>query len=137
MRMAEAPEGAELIESSDTRFPVLMASEVYMLPGVPELFRSQLEAVLARLPGEPVVLRTLYLRARESELARPLDAVAAAMPDVAFGSYPTFDDALDYRVKVTIEHRDAARVDEAAARLRHDFPADALVREGEPLPKEE
>lgn len=129
MRMAEAPEGAELLESGDTRFPVLMASEVYLLPGVPELFRAQLEAVLARLPGEPVVLHTLFLRARESDLARPLDAAAAAMPDVAFGSYPTFDDSLDYRVKVTIEHRDAARVKEAAARLRRDFPAGDIVRE--------
>jgi molybdenum cofactor synthesis domain-containing protein len=129
LRMAEGPEGAQLIASSDTRFPVLMASDVYMLPGVPELFRSQLETVVARLPGQPVSLRTLYLQARESDLARVLDATAAAMPDVAFGSYPTFDATLDYRVKVTIEHADQARVAAASERLRRDFPAGIIVRE--------
>lgn len=131
LRMAEGPQGAELleVEGHDTRFPVLSCDGVYMLPGVPDLFRVQLEAVLSRLPGQPLTLSTLFLKTRESDIARALDAVALSMPDVAFGSYPVFDAALDYQVKVTIEHPDAQRVQLAAQRLRHDFPAGIVVRE--------
>ena len=129
LRMAEAPEGSELVESKDAGYPVLVCDGVYMLPGVPEFFRLQLEVVLSQLPGTPLVLRNLYLRAREADIARSLDAIAMAMPQVAFGSYPTFDPSLDYHVKITIEHGDPGEVDLAAARLRAELPVGALVRE--------
>jgi molybdenum cofactor synthesis domain-containing protein len=129
LRMAEAPEGSELVESKDAGYPVLMCDRVFMLPGVPEFFRAQLEAVLQQLPGDPVTLRNLYLRARESDIARTLDAIAMAMPHVAFGSYPTFDPSLDHLVKITIEHGDARQVEAAAARLRAELPGEVLVRE--------
>ena len=54
--------------------------------------------------------------------------MALAMPEVQIGSYPTFDRALDYRVKVTVEHALAAPVDDAVARLLALLPAAALVR---------
>jgi molybdenum cofactor synthesis domain-containing protein len=130
MRMAEGPEGSELVESADARFPVLHCDGVFLLPGVPELFRTQLEAVLPRLPGAPLALRTLYLRSRESDIANALDAAARDMPLVAFGSYPTFDAALDHLVKLTIEHLDPVQVEAAAARLRSALPSGAIVREG-------
>jgi molybdopterin-biosynthesis enzyme MoeA-like protein len=129
MRMAEGPEGSSLVESSDTRFPVLECDGVFMLPGVPELFQLQLEAVLTRLPGAPLAQRALYLRARESDIAHTLDAVALALPQVAFGSYPTYDPSLDYRVKLTIEHEAGTEVEAAAARLRADLPQGSIVRE--------
>lgn len=129
LRMAEVPEGAELVDSAHTSFPVVVCEGVFMLPGVPEFFRAQLEAVLALLPGRPVVLRTLYLRAQEADIAQALDAVALSLPHVAFGSYPTFDGTLDYRVKLTIEHDERHVVDTAVARLRASLPAGALVRE--------
>jgi molybdenum cofactor synthesis domain-containing protein len=129
LRMAEAPEGSELVESPDGRYPVLECDGVFMLPGVPEFFRLQLEAILGLLPGAPVALRVLYLRARESDIAKTLDAVAMAMPEVAFGSYPTFDRALDYQVKITIEHGEQRLVDEAAVRLRAELGGAMVVRE--------
>lgn len=129
MRMAEGPEGFELVESADDRFPVLGCDRVYMLPGVPELFRVQLEAVLPLLPGAPLALKTLYLRSREPDIAGALDAVALALPQVAFGSYPTWDASLDHRVKLTIEHEDREAVEAAAARLRADLPQGSIVRE--------
>jgi len=131
LRMAEAPAGAELIPLRDSvgRFPVLACDGVYMLPGVPDLFHAQLEAVLARLPMQKLTLRTLFLMARESDLARALDAIALAMPDIAFGSYPTFDLGLDYQVKITIEHADPARVAAATERLRRELPPRSIVRE--------
>lgn len=129
LRMAEAPEGSEFLESADFGYPVLVCDGVFMLPGVPEFFRTQLESVLKVLPGTPVAIRTLYLRARESDIARVLDAVALTMPQVSFGSYPTFDRSLDYQVKITIEHGDPQEVEVATARITAELPQGIIVRE--------
>lgn len=129
LRLADAPEGTRLLPQQGTWYPVLAVDELFLLPGVPPLFRLQLETVLALLPGEPVVARALYLRRGEGAIAAALDAVALALPQVSIGSYPQFDRDLDHAVKVTLEARDARDVEEALARLRARLPADALVRE--------
>ncbi|NMO20601.1 competence/damage-inducible protein A [Pyxidicoccus fallax] len=128
MRLADAPEGAVLLPQAGSWFPVLMVDDVYLLPGVPQLFRMQLETVLARLSGKPVVLRCLYLRLGESEIAAVLDRVALDMPHVAIGSYPEFDPGKDYRVKITVEFAEAGPVDEALERIVRGLPEGAVVR---------
>src|SRR5215468_5910884 len=45
LRMADMPEGSELIREKGLRWPVLATENVYVLPGVPELFRSKFEAI--------------------------------------------------------------------------------------------
>lgn len=128
LRLADAPEGAVLIAQPGSWYPVLTVEDVFMLPGVPQLFRAQLEAVLARLQGTPVHLRMLYLNRGESAVAAVLDRVALDMPHVAIGSYPTFDRTLDYVVKVTVEGTEVTAVEEAVARLRKGLPENAIVR---------
>ncbi len=128
LRLAEAPEGSELIFQPDARYPVLACDDVYMLPGVPQLFRLQLETVIGRLPVTPVVVQVLYLGCTEAEIAGAIDTVALAMPEVAIGSYPTFDPAAGYKVKVTLEHSQAAPVTAAADRLAALLPPGCLLR---------
>ncbi|HEY8212321.1 MAG TPA: competence/damage-inducible protein A [Myxococcaceae bacterium] len=128
LRMADAPQGAELWFQEGTWFPILTCDGVHMLPGVPQLFRHQLETVLARLPGAPVHVRCLYLSAAEAEIAGALDSVALDMPQVSIGSYPSFDRAIDYSVKVTIEHADRAPVEEALERVRRALPQGSVLR---------
>lgn len=129
LRLADAPEGAVLLAQEGTWFPVLAVENVFLLPGVPQLFKLQLETVLTRLRGTPVHLRCLYLRLGESTIAAVLDRVALDMPHVAIGSYPVFDAALDYRVKVTVEAVELAPVEEAVARIRRGLPPDAVIRQ--------
>lgn len=128
MRLAEAPQGGYLIEQQGTWYPVLACDDIFMLPGVPSLFRLQLETVLPRLSGTKVQLVNLYLSLHEPEIAKALDAVALSMPDVAIGSYPRFDRGLDYRVKVTVEHPEKARVEEAVSRFVRGLGDGGLVR---------
>ncbi|GMU59164.1 MAG: hypothetical protein AMXMBFR34_09270 [Myxococcaceae bacterium] len=130
LRMAEAPEGSELIAMGDTRFPVLLCDRVFMLPGVPQYFRAQLEAVLPRIPPEPVTLQVLFVDLGEPELAPILDRVALALPHVAFGSYPVFEKDAGYRVKLTVEHRLVAEVSAAVGRLLAELPGSSIVRRG-------
>jgi molybdenum cofactor synthesis domain-containing protein len=129
LRLADAPEGAVLLPQEGTWFPVLTVDNIFLLPGVPQLFKLQLETVLARLRGTPVHLCSLYLRLGESAIAAVLDRVALDMPHVAIGSYPVFDATLDYRVKVTVEAPEAAPVAQAVARIRGGLPADAVLRQ--------
>ncbi|QRK05870.1 competence/damage-inducible protein A [Archangium violaceum] len=128
LRLADAPEGAVLIHQPGSWYPVLTVEDVFMLPGVPQLFRTQLDAVLSRLRGTPVHLRMLYLNLGESAVAAVLDRVALDMPHVAIGSYPMFDRTLDYLVKVTVEGVEKDAVEEAMARLLAGLPAGSVLR---------
>jgi molybdenum cofactor synthesis domain-containing protein len=128
LRLADAPEGSVLIAQPGSWYPVLTVDDVFMLPGVPQLFRMQLEAVLARLSGTPVYLRVLYLGHGESAIAAVLDRVALDMPHVAIGSYPVFDRSLDYLVKVTVESVERTSVEEALTRLLAALPEGAVLR---------
>ncbi len=128
MRLSDAPAGSTLLHHPSIKFPVLECARTFMLPGVPQLFRVQLEVVLGQLPSAPLTLRTLYLDASEAQIAQVLDAIALGRPDVAIGSYPTFDLADDYRVKLTVEHADPAQVAHVVERLASELPAGSILR---------
>jgi molybdopterin-biosynthesis enzyme MoeA-like protein len=127
LRLADAPEGTRLLALEEGWFPVLACEDLFLLPGVPELFKLQLERVLQDLPGRPVVVRQLLLDASESEIAPALDAVALATPEVAIGSYPQFGKSAGFRVKVTVEHEEAAKVEAVVQVLRATLPAGTLL----------
>lgn len=129
LRMAEGPEGSTLIPCGDLRFPVLECDGVFMLPGVPQLFKVQLEAVLSKLPGTPGVLRQLYLSVGEAEIAAALDSIARSWPHVAFGSYPTWGEGTDHRVRLTIEHPSGEIVEQAVAALEAALGASIIRKE--------
>ena len=42
MKMAEVPEGAVLNDSGDARFPTVQLENVYILPGIPQIFERKL-----------------------------------------------------------------------------------------------
>ncbi|MBL8924081.1 MAG: competence/damage-inducible protein A [Myxococcaceae bacterium] len=128
LRLAEAPQGSRLIPGPKLKYPVLACDDLYLLPGVPELFEAQLDTVLEGLEGQPVVTRTIFLDAHEHELAPVLDAAALAEPEIGIGSYPTFDPAAGYRVRVTVEHVEQARVDAMIDRLVKQLPSTAVIR---------
>jgi molybdopterin-biosynthesis enzyme MoeA-like protein len=101
--------------------------EIYLLPGVPSLFRMQFEALADRFRDQPFYLRALYLGTGEVAITAALDAVVARHPAVTIGSYPRFDDA-DHRVKLTVESRDPAQVEAALADLERSLPPGAVLR---------
>ncbi len=128
LRLAEAPEGYELLPLEGGWFPALFCDGVFMLPGVPQLFRLQLEVALGRVEGTPLQLKQIYLSVGEGEIAAALDKVALAAPDVAIGSYPTFDRSAGYHVKLTVEHAEAAKVDAVVGELLRVLPSGSVLR---------
>jgi molybdenum cofactor synthesis domain-containing protein len=117
LRMADVPDGATLVEADHPSWPVASIRNVYILPGVPLIFRRKFGAIRERFRLPPFHVRRLYCAAEEGALARHLDEVVAAFPQVGVGSYPRWD-APDFRVLVTLESKDEAALAAAVAQLR-------------------
>ncbi|HEX4949682.1 MAG TPA: competence/damage-inducible protein A [Blastocatellia bacterium] len=112
LRMADVPEGAELVYGGEMRFPVIAYRNVFIFPGVPELFRKKFTAIRERFRVAPFYLRTVHTLEDEFDIAERLQTVADAHPAVAIGSYPNFASP-EYRVKLTLESKIEAAVDSA------------------------
>jgi len=130
LRLADVPEGAELVYGRDTTWPVVSYRNVFILPGVPALFKRKFQDISDRFRAQPVTLAKVYVTADEGSIAPSLDAVVAAFADVKLGSYPRFDER-DFRVMLVIEGADAARVIAAQAELVARL-GEAVVRVDEP-----
>jgi len=124
--MADIPDGSTLVTGEGLRWPVLAVGPVYVLPGVPEHFRSKFEAIRERFRAEPFHTRVTYTREDEFDIAPRLNRVAADHPDVDIGSYPNFASS-DYRVKITIESKVAEAVERAFADLLRLLDQSSLV----------
>jgi molybdopterin-biosynthesis enzyme MoeA-like protein len=127
LRMADVPEGSDLIREGGMRWPVLVVENAFVLPGVPELFRGKFEAIRERFRAAPFYIRALYTREDEFDIASRLDRVAADHPGVEIGSYPTFTRE-DYRVKITIESKEEEAVERARAALVDLLDPSSLVQ---------
>ncbi len=126
LRMAEVPDGTELIHGGHIRWPVICVRNVYVLPGVPEIFRAKFDAIAERFRDGAFYLRSVYLDADEGTIAERLRDLESEH-GVAVGSYPRLDRA-DHRVRVTIEARDPAPVDAAVDALLAGCPPAWIVR---------
>jgi molybdenum cofactor synthesis domain-containing protein len=119
LRMADIPAGARLIQGAapdPTRWPVVAVNNVYVLPGVPVIFRRKFELLRDLLRAPPIFTCVVGSALGEGPIAATLDTVVAEFPDVAVGSYPQSDPTL-FKVKLTLDGRDEARVRAAKGRL--------------------
>lgn len=110
-RMALTPVGAALYDTPDIHWPTVVMDKVWILPGVPELFRMKLAVVRAHLRGPRAIFsRAIYTLLQEAELTALLDRIVAEHPRVEIGSYPKWFDP-EYRTKITFdgEDQDAVR----------------------------
>jgi molybdenum cofactor synthesis domain-containing protein len=113
LRVARLPAGAKLRWDGD-QWPVCQVQNAWIMPGSPHHLRRQFEAISEALRGTPRAQQTILLTAGEGLLAPLLEEVARRFPGVTPGSYPAVAQE-PWRVKVTLEGEDAARVAEAAA----------------------
>lgn len=127
LKMTEVPQGAELLRGGSLRFPTILVRNVYILPGVPEIFRQKFEAIRERFRDQPFHLRSVYVGVGEGTLAPHLNGLLTEFPELMLGSYPEFSNP-EYRVKVTLESKDRSYLEEALERFLARLPADAVVR---------
>ena len=130
LRMARAPEGAELIPNPTSGAPGVKMGNVYIMAGVPSIAAAMLAALDGKLEGgRPVVSSTVGAYAPESEVADLLRETEEAHAGVAIGSYPFFKDG-KYGANFVVRSDDGELVDRTAKALEQRL-ADAGI---EPFP---
>jgi molybdenum cofactor synthesis domain-containing protein len=128
LRMALVPDGAVLATSPDGAWPVVVMQNVWLLPGVPEVFREKLATVRAWMRGPaPFVSRAVYTLLEEARIKPLLDALVLGHAEVEIGSYPRWFEPT-YKTKITFDARDLALVEAAARALVELLPTGTLVR---------
>jgi len=115
LRMGLVPNGARLVTTADISWPTVVMGNVWILPGVPELFRMKLAVVRAHVRGPHAFSSgSVYTKLDEGQLKPLLDEIVTRFPDVMVGSYPKwFDD--DYKTKLTFDASDSQRMQLARA----------------------
>ena len=125
-RMAMLPQGTQL-STADGRWPMLQVANVLVLPGVPSMVMSRVEALCARVGRPRPWLASVYFTCDEWTCVAAIDALVAAFPDVEVGSYPIFHEA-DHRLKLTLESEDELQVRAAVDQVTAGIGAAHLVR---------
>lgn len=131
LRMARVPEGARLVTGPQIPWPAIVMRNVWVLPGVPEVFRMKMPLVERELGGDrPFVTAAVFTTLDEGHLKADLDRVVERFRDVDVGSYPKWGDER-YKTKVTFDARDEARVAAARAELIGLLSPDVVVEVAE------
>lgn len=118
LRMADMPEGAELIDNPVSVAPGFQVENVFVLAGIPRVAQAMFEGIRHRLAGgPPIISRSVLVFAPEGEVAAMLAAVQDRCAAVEIGSYPFF--RFDRPgTNVVLRGTDPAQLDAALAALR-------------------
>jgi molybdenum cofactor synthesis domain-containing protein len=127
LKMAEVPEGALLLAEDALVFPAVVVRNIYVLPGVPEIFRQKFDALKERFRESPFHLRSVFVNMPEGTLADHLNELLRRHRDLLLGSYPEFFNT-EYKVKVTLESKDRECVTRALDDFLDRLPPGAVVR---------
>jgi molybdenum cofactor synthesis domain-containing protein len=127
LKMAEVPAGAQLLDAGDLWFPLIVVRNVYIYPGIPDLLRKKFESARDRFRGEPFVLKKVYVRKHESDIAPALNDLLREFPDLLLGSYPKILES-SFHVELTLESRQEAYVESALESLLKRLPGEAVFK---------
>ncbi|HUY68174.1 MAG TPA: competence/damage-inducible protein A [Alphaproteobacteria bacterium] len=113
-RMAQAPEGAALIDNPISAAPGFRIENVHVLAGVPDIAAAMMDTIAATLKHGPAIHSIAVSGAvAESRLADDLRILAARWPQLDIGSYPWFRQG-HYGTALVVRGTDQAAVAAAA-----------------------
>ena len=122
MLLANIPDGAEQLYSDRSPWPLTVFKNVWILPGVPEIFLMKLNIVAEHLKGDaPFVSRAVFTKLDEAMLKPLLDSTVSEHPGVEIGSYPRWQDPT-YETKVTFDGKDRDAVERAFEEFQKKLP---------------
>lgn len=128
LKMADVPEGARLITNATMQWPTVAVDNVYIFPGVPEVFRMKFEVLRHHLGCDAQYFsRASYTQCDEGQIAAQLEQLEITFPGVSIGSYPTFRSS-DYQTKITFDGRDSDETRRAQIDFENSLEPRQLVR---------
>ena len=117
LKMTLMPEGAEEIPNRISSAPGFRIENVYVLAGVPSIFRAMFDELAPKLRrGPPIQSRSVRARAGESIVAAELGKIQRLYPAIDIGSYPGADEN-GYFANLVFRGRSLAEIDESMAAL--------------------
>ena len=118
LRMARIPKGASLIENPISKAPGFKMGNVFVLAGVPKIFKAMVKNVLLNLKsGSPFISRTVTLLKAEGDIAESLEKIVREFKGGSVGSYP-FEENGIIGTNVVITHQDPALVETICQKIR-------------------
>jgi molybdenum cofactor synthesis domain-containing protein len=127
LRMAEVPEGSRLIGAENLSLPIVAYENVYIFPGIPETVQRKFARIREQFREAPYVLRRIYLRCDEGDIAADLFQAIDRFPALQLGSYPILHNP-DHNVVLTLESKRADEVEGAVRFLLDRLPPSRIVR---------
>lgn len=125
LRMADIPEGARVVEGDENDWPIVQMANVYILPGLPGIFRAKLPALQQAIGAtRPFISHAVYTTLHETDIATTLRTLEEAHVTVDIGSYPVL--AQKYRVRITFDSKHQEAIDQAVADLLKAVPKEAI-----------
>lgn len=89
LKMADVPEGAELIDNPVSAAPGYRIGNVFVMAGVPRIMQAMFDNIKGQLRGGAKILsRSVAAYITEGTIAAELTAIQGSFPDVEIGSYP-------------------------------------------------
>jgi molybdenum cofactor synthesis domain-containing protein len=120
LRMARIPDGASLILNPVSQAPGFRLDNVFVMAGVPAVFRAMLESVRPELTGgAPVASHSFRVHLPEGVVAAGLGVIAEKHPEVSVGSYPFMLGGPG--TNIVARSSDGAALEAAVAELRALF----------------
>jgi len=127
LKMAEVPEGAELIKDETIAFPLLIFKNIYILPGIPVFLEKKFFVIEKLFHEQPFLLKKVYVKEYEPAIAPRLNEIVKNHKDVKIGSYPVVGNK-DYYVMVTLESLDGKNLNSALDDLLQKIPKKKIVK---------
>jgi FAD synthetase len=127
LRMANVPEGAELLATEALFAPVVKIHNVFIFPGIPRILQERFHAIKERFREAPYFLKNVYVKLGEGIIAKMLNDVLAQFPGLLLGSYPVLE-IPEYKVKVTFESKDPQYLQRALQSFLSSLPDGAIHR---------
>ena len=89
LRMCRIPESATLIQNPISKAPGFSLENVFVMAGVPSIFKAMVDSVVSELTGGlPLLSISLRVERGEGDIATKLSEIAKEHSDISIGSYP-------------------------------------------------
>lgn len=127
LKMAGVPEGTEVIDLGNTRFPLVSFRNIFIFPGIPKYLREKFSLIRERFRCSPFLLKKFFLNAEETEIAEILTTIVRDNRDAALGSYPVMENP-EYKIVVTLESKSEDSLQKAVKDFLRRIPAETVVK---------
>jgi FAD synthetase len=127
LRMANVPDGAELLATDALFAPVIKIRNVFIFPGIPKILQERFQAIKERFRDTPYFLKMVYVKSGEGVIAENMNALLVKFPELLLGSYPVLD-VPEYKVKVTLESKNSNYLDRALQSFLDSLPEGSIHR---------